>query len=85
MVLDITALWGLMNDTNNLVCSPRGGLVLFTYVLKVFTGHNKVFGGKSGKKNFSIGLPWRDCFARVVGKSATPSLLGLILVIFSCD
>ena len=85
MVLDVTALWGLMNDMNNLISSPRNGLVLSTYDLRVFTGHKTVFGKKDGKKNSSIGLPWRDCFARVVGKNATPSLLGLILAIFSCD
>ena len=44
MVLDVTALWGLMNDMNNLVSSPRSGLVLSTYILRVLTGHNKVFG-----------------------------------------
>ena len=85
MVLDVTALWGLMNDTNNLVSPPRSGLVLSRYILRVFTGHKEVFGRKIGKKNSSIGFPWRDCFARVVGKNATPSLLGLILVMFSCD
>ena len=85
MVLDITALWGLMNDTDNHVSSPHSDLVLSRYILRVFTGHKEVFGRNDGKKNSSIGFPWRDCFAKVVGKNATPLLLGLILFMFSCD
>ena len=57
MVLNVTALWGLVIDMNNLVSSPSSGLVLSRYVLRVFTGHNTVFGIKDGTKNSSIGLP----------------------------
>ena len=50
MVLEVTALWSLMNDMSNLVSSPRSGLVLSMYVLRVFTGHNTVFGRTDRRK-----------------------------------
>ena len=59
IVLDETALWGLINEMNNFVSSPRRELVLFRYFLRVFTGQRVVFG-KERKKNYSIGFPWHD-------------------------
>ena len=85
IVLDVTALWGLMNETNNFVSSPRRELVLSRYVLRVFTGQSVAFGKKEGKKNSFIGFPWRDCFAKVLGRNAIPLLLDCILLISSCD
>ena len=32
-----------------------------------------MFDGKEGNKNSSIGFPWRDCFARILGRNDIPS------------
>ena len=85
IVLDETALWGLMNEMNNFVTSPRRELVLSRYVLRVFTGQRVTFGKKEGKKNSSIGFSWRDCFAKVLGRNDIPLVLDCILVTSSCD
>ena len=50
IVLDITALWDLMNYMNNLVSSSRSGLVLSRYTLRVFTRHKELFDWNSVKK-----------------------------------
>ena len=68
IVLDVTALCSWMNEMNNFVSLPRRELVLSRYVLRVFTGQRMVFGKKEGKKNSSIGFPWHDCFAKVLGR-----------------
>ena len=85
IVLDETALWGLINEMNNFVSSLRRELVLSRYILRVFTGQRVVFGKKEGKKNSFIGFPWRDCFARVLGRNDIPLPLVRILVTSSCD
>ena len=61
MVLDVTALCGLIKDTNNLDSPPRSGPVLSKYALRVLTGQSTILDGNLGKKNSSIGFPWRDC------------------------
>ena len=67
IVLEVNALWGLINEINNLVSLPRGEFVLSRYVLRIFTGQRVIFGKKEGKKHSSFGFPWRDCFAKVPG------------------
>ena len=85
IVLDETALWGLINEMNNFVSSPCRELVLSRFVLRVFTGQRVVFGKKEGKKNSSIGFPRRDCFAKVLGRNNLPLFLDLVLATSSCD
>ena len=46
IVLDETALWGLINGMNNFVSSPHKEIVLSRYVLRIFTGQRVVFGKK---------------------------------------
>ena len=62
-----------MKDINSFDSSPRRGFVFIRYTLRVFTGQSVMFDGKVGKKNSSIGFPWRDCFARVLGRKDIPS------------
>ncbi len=83
MVLDVTALWGLMKNemknTNNFVSSPLISHVLFWYVVRVATAHSMGFSGKEGKKNSSITFPCLDCSAKVDGRKDTPLLHNFIL------
>ena len=57
-----------MKDINSFDSLPHRGFVFVRYTLRVFTGQSVKFDGKVGKKNSSIGFPWRDCFARVLGR-----------------
>ena len=68
MVLDVTALYGLMRAINNLssppLYSPHGPLEL---ALDIVQGHV----GKKGRK--SLLLVSLDCLAQLLGLKVTPS------------
>ena len=50
MVDDVTGLCGFMKEINNWVLSPLSMLVLCTYMVKEWIGHNFVSSEKQGKK-----------------------------------
>ena len=58
MVEDITTLYGFIREIKSCECflSLRLSLILSCYALKVVTGHNLSFGGKTRKKNSTIFL-----------------------------
>ncbi len=70
IVLEVTALCGLMVAINNFVSAALNGSVRATYALRVVTGQIKLFSEK--KKGFIV-FPCRDCFANALGKILTPS------------
>jgi len=68
MVLDVTALYGLMRARNSFDSVPRIGAVRSSYARKVTTGHSPGSCGKDGKKNSVIGFPHLDCLASLLGE-----------------
>jgi hypothetical protein len=70
MVLDVTALWGLMIARNNLVSRPLFEAVCSSYAI---TGHMPASDGNEGKKKVTTGFPCLDCLARLAEINTTPS------------
>ena len=85
MELEITELCGPITAIKSLVSPSLSGSVLLSYSSRVCTGHSLLLPGKDGKKNSAIGLPCRDCLARLAGMKAMPSGLCCFLVLFCWD
>ena len=74
-------MW-LINDMNNFASSRRIGAVRPKYPQRVLNGHRVLFVGKEGKKEDCMNFPWRDCFARELGRNETPFEQDCILDMF---
>ena len=79
IVLDVTALCGLIIAINNLNSLARRCFILSMYVLSVSTRQRQELSRMDGKKNSAIGFPWRDRLARVEEEKAIPWLFTFIL------